>query len=384
MDNLQLSSTVLNLKQRLSKDDREQLELYLRRDVPRRAGDDLTLSGNLKLIQTYLDKDKINEKGFNLLIDAFKQIQCSDAVNLLKEHQQRMISSGIKESTQGLASIMVSNVEQDQQNSPDDTYVTMDDFDKHVNYHTVALNNNDRIIDDKKIIAFQEAKEKTYSRKPCSCVPLLKKKCLIMSMILFILLAISVGLNIAFSGRKTDKIVESTTLVKAGRKFGGDGGEIFDDSKLPMFTYYHYLSGFACNSMFGLDGCQFNYTSSDGNKSRVESIRGNSGNKTDSTHKYNLNPQERIKEVRVISYGVQFVKNGPTEKIIRGLQFVTTNNTIIPQNVPSTGSQDDSESFPGYTLGYVTGKSSDKRIDQLQFFWYRTESDLEQQSSNEA
>jgi hypothetical protein len=35
-------------------------------------------------MQSLFDQDKINERDFTLLIDAFKQIQCFDAVNLLK------------------------------------------------------------------------------------------------------------------------------------------------------------------------------------------------------------------------------------------------------------------------------------------------------------
>jgi hypothetical protein len=80
-------------------------------------------------MQSLFDQDKINEKDFTLLIDAFKQIQCFDAVNLLKgffcfflnsilsyficvEHQRRMLLSGLNQSTQSLASIMPSLIEE--------------------------------------------------------------------------------------------------------------------------------------------------------------------------------------------------------------------------------------------------------------------------------
>ncbi len=84
MDNHHLCSILLTLQDRLSNDDRGRLNLYLKNNVPRPIEDDLTLSGTLKLIQSFFDQDKINEKDFTLLIDAFKQIQCFDAVNLLK------------------------------------------------------------------------------------------------------------------------------------------------------------------------------------------------------------------------------------------------------------------------------------------------------------
>jgi transcriptional antiterminator len=84
MDNPRLCSIVLNLQQRLSDNDRERLDLYLKNDIPKPVGDDSTLSKTLKLIQSLFDQDKTNEKDFALLIDAFKQIQCFDAVNLLE------------------------------------------------------------------------------------------------------------------------------------------------------------------------------------------------------------------------------------------------------------------------------------------------------------
>jgi hypothetical protein len=84
MDNRHLRSILLNLQYRLSDNDRERLHFYLKNDVPRTLGDDSTLNGTLRLMQSLFDQDKINERDFTLLIDAFKQIQCFDAVNLLK------------------------------------------------------------------------------------------------------------------------------------------------------------------------------------------------------------------------------------------------------------------------------------------------------------
>jgi hypothetical protein len=84
MDSRYLRSILLNLQYRLSDTDRERLHFYLKNDVPRQVGDDSTLSGTLRLMQSLFDQDKINERDFTLLIDAFKQIQCFDAVNLLK------------------------------------------------------------------------------------------------------------------------------------------------------------------------------------------------------------------------------------------------------------------------------------------------------------
>jgi hypothetical protein len=84
MDNHHLRSILLNLQRRLSDNDQERLHLYLKNDVSRPIRDNSTLSGTLKFIQSLFDQDKIKEKDFILLIDAFKQIRCFDAVHLLK------------------------------------------------------------------------------------------------------------------------------------------------------------------------------------------------------------------------------------------------------------------------------------------------------------
>jgi hypothetical protein len=84
MDNQHLCSILLDLQQRLSDDDRERLHFYLKNDVPRSVGDDTTFSGTLRLMQSLFDQDKINDKDFTLLIEAFKQIQCFDAANILE------------------------------------------------------------------------------------------------------------------------------------------------------------------------------------------------------------------------------------------------------------------------------------------------------------
>ncbi len=136
MDNPRLCSILLNLQQRLGDNDRERLDSYLKNDVPKPVGDDSKLGETLKRMQSLFDQDKINAKDFTLLIDAFKQIHCFDAVNLLEgfflflnfisfnfidlEHQRRMMSKGLKQSSQSLALIMPSNIQAFIDNSEDE------------------------------------------------------------------------------------------------------------------------------------------------------------------------------------------------------------------------------------------------------------------------
>ena len=84
MDDRHLRSILLNLHSRLTDNDRERLHFFLKNDVPRPLVDDSSLSGTLKLMQSLFDQDKINENDFTLLIEAFDQIRCFDAVDILK------------------------------------------------------------------------------------------------------------------------------------------------------------------------------------------------------------------------------------------------------------------------------------------------------------
>jgi hypothetical protein len=83
MDNQHLRAIILKLQDRLSNDDRKRLHFYLGNDVPRRIRDDPSLSGTLNLMDSLFDQDKINEQDFTLLINAFDEIRCIDAVKLL-------------------------------------------------------------------------------------------------------------------------------------------------------------------------------------------------------------------------------------------------------------------------------------------------------------
>ena len=96
MEGSNLRSIILKLESRLSDNDRKRLHFFLGNDVPRRIRDDPSLTGTLNLMESLFDQDKINEQDFTLLINAFNQIQCFDAVKLLNGYLFYSIENIIK------------------------------------------------------------------------------------------------------------------------------------------------------------------------------------------------------------------------------------------------------------------------------------------------
>ena len=84
MNNRRLRALIVRLQDRLSEDDRKRLHFFLGNDVPRRIRDDPSLGGTLCLMESLFDQDKINDDDFTFLITAFDEIQCLDAVRLLR------------------------------------------------------------------------------------------------------------------------------------------------------------------------------------------------------------------------------------------------------------------------------------------------------------
>jgi hypothetical protein len=139
MDNHHLRGIILKLENRLNDDDRKRLHFFLGNDVPRRIRDDPSLGGTLSLMESLFDQDKINEKDFTFLINAFDEIQCMDAVKLLRsnfllqiklslflvhvDHMRLMQQSNrLNQSMQSLASIMPLIMDQSMEAQDEDKY----------------------------------------------------------------------------------------------------------------------------------------------------------------------------------------------------------------------------------------------------------------------
>ncbi|CAF1127896.1 unnamed protein product [Adineta ricciae] len=90
MTSYELRSVLLKTQDCLSDDDRKRLHFFFCHDVPRRLQDDLTVNGTLSLLETLFTQNKINEQDLTLLIAAFENIKCFDAVKLLKDYMAKL------------------------------------------------------------------------------------------------------------------------------------------------------------------------------------------------------------------------------------------------------------------------------------------------------
>ncbi len=121
----------------------------------------------------------------------------------------------------------------------------------------------------------------------------------------------------------------------------------------------------------GLESYQFFYRSSSDSRQELKSqFHGNEEfvkideHKFDENEKINKVEGQIVKKIIVLDNGTN-----TTKVLITGIQFSTTEDHANPSYDGPLGTSF-SESFDGYTLGYVTGRA-DQYIEQIQFFWYR-------------
>ena len=121
-----LRAIILKIQDYLSDHDRKCLHFFLGPDVPRRIRDDPSLGGTLNLMESLFDQERITERDFTFLINAFDEIRCLDAVEILRgealvimqslitsislEHMRRMQANGQHESLQSLTSILLDDL----------------------------------------------------------------------------------------------------------------------------------------------------------------------------------------------------------------------------------------------------------------------------------
>ena len=84
MDSCHLRAIIIKIQDCLSDNDRKRLHFFFGNDVPRRIRDDPSLGGTLNLMESLLEQEKISEQDFTFLINAFEEINCLDAVKILK------------------------------------------------------------------------------------------------------------------------------------------------------------------------------------------------------------------------------------------------------------------------------------------------------------
>ena len=168
-------------------------------------------------------------------------------------------------------------------------------------------------------------------------------------------------------------ILEEHFPIKSGQTFGTNtDGLVFDDSISSDLTFTHYLNGLLTRTdANGLETYEFFYYSPHVSPPKIRSnFHGNESFPQSSEYEF-IGKGEKIERVEgVIVNATIRDSNGVsiTKSFITSLRFISNQGVDNPYGY-STG-VNFNESFPGYYLGYVTGRA-EQYIEQLKFFWYR-------------
>ncbi|CAF4587025.1 unnamed protein product, partial [Rotaria sp. Silwood2] len=105
MEHHQLRAYLLKLQDRLNDNDRKRLHFLFGNDVSPQIRDDPSLGGTLSLIESLFDQGKINEQDVSVLITAFNEIQCHNAVRVFQGQMQQLQSKASNEPLPSLPQI---------------------------------------------------------------------------------------------------------------------------------------------------------------------------------------------------------------------------------------------------------------------------------------
>jgi len=83
-EQLNFRALLIKLQDALSESDRKRLHFILGDHIPADLRDDLSMGGTLKLLQTLVNRAKINEQDVGFLIAIFDKIHCHSIVQMLK------------------------------------------------------------------------------------------------------------------------------------------------------------------------------------------------------------------------------------------------------------------------------------------------------------
>ncbi|CAF4132353.1 unnamed protein product [Rotaria magnacalcarata] len=153
-----------------------------------------------------------------------------------------------------------------------------------------------------------------------------------------------------------DSTIVDLPSIKAGTKFGGSGGDIFDDSSISGFTNSYYLHGMTIGSQISpLECCQFIYSCPGNSENILKSDFHGKSTLINTTDRLCLAENERISEVQILVDGeILYVNDIPKwVPLIRGIRFFTTNGRAT-QSIDHLPGELCTEKLDGYTVGYVT------------------------------
>jgi hypothetical protein len=166
------------------------------------------------------------------------------------------------------------------------------------------------------------------------------------------------------------------SFIRAGTKFGGTGGDAFNDSSIRNFTCSHFLRGIITpRGMIPLNWFQSLYSSSHDPDQIIETNTHGSRPNTDIEERFLFEKDEKISKIQLKIASISLLVDGIKKcaPLIRAIRFFTTKGRSTP-SIDHADGESFTEQFDGYTLGYMTGRAG-LLIDQVQFHWYRTKAD---------
>jgi hypothetical protein len=162
--------------------------------------------------------------------------------------------------------------------------------------------------------------------------------------------------------------------IKAGEKFGDITGSAFDDSLMNNFTSFDYFRGIITQSdSILLHWIQCFYSSNSSSEDFLPGIIHGIRDPNDLGQPFFLDEDENVDKVQVKLDNVQLYDNHVpvgNPRLVIAIRFFTTKGRSSPDISQARG-DNYTEQYPGYTLGYIAGRSG-RYIDQIQFYWYLT------------
>ncbi|CAF1548496.1 unnamed protein product [Adineta ricciae] len=377
-EQLNFRALLLKLQDALSRSDRERFHFILGDIIPADVRDDLSMGSTLKLLETLIKQGNIDQQDVGFLIKVFSKIHCQSIVNMLKQHER---FQQLEDEEDSIVTTKCSSNQMIESENINSTYVSKE-ITPNLYYHsesTPLLSNGlHPIVTSQSLVesTLVELNESNQNKESCSnrCYQILKKKTSKWSVLLFIFNIIFLSFAIVLFPLRWQlpiahvRCLDDVYAIKEGDINGGNGGESFDDAKGYGLTYGDRCTAVEVHWSSNLiNSVRFTYRMSSTQDKTVH--YGSHGEDAGFHEEFQLLPDEEINKVTVNARNITMVTN-TSYFLITGIRFHTTQGRMS-QHYGASNDPSLTESYDGYTLFYVKGRSG-RFLDGLRFVWSKT------------